>query len=647
MGCFYTPPKKDEGFCYYSYMSQWHLHLIAVRGPVEGRSFPVGTPNIVIGRDPSSTIHVVDLLVSRSHCSLRVDENGHLNVDDLGSSNGTFVNGKRIQTTVLNSGDRLEVGQSEFVLHTADEAADILRSPKLRCEDADTAFIQVASLPVTSDFRSASMSDNMLRALLAIGVSLSTWKTLAELEDLILREMMEGTPADHAILAYVDPESNEILETRVRTRPGHSSNSVISRTVLTEAFHSRSAILHRRDPSAPGSSESLVRSGALAILAAPLIVQGAVQAALYLDSAIGTAFQDVHLTLLSALAGITATPLETARHLEQLEREKRALERGAGHEFQMIGESEGMQNVYRVIRRVAPADTTVLILGESGTGKEMVARAIHNGSPRRERPLVAVNCACLNENLVESELFGHERGAFTGAVAPKAGKLEIAAGGTLFLDEVGELPLSVQAKLLRVLQEREFERVGGTRVRRADVRIIAATNQDLAQRVTDSRFRSDLFYRLNVVSVRLPALRERGGDVLLLASYFLNRMGARADRRISSISRPVRHALLNWYWPGNVRELQNVIERAIILGNEEELSLDDLPEDMPGDSTEEAPPHGYHGLVRDAKKQILRLAMRDANGKVTEAAKALSVNPKYLHRLLRNFGLKSDGSSSA
>jgi Nif-specific regulatory protein len=276
----------------------------------------------------------------------------------------------------------------------------------------------------------------------------------------------------------------------------------------------------------------------------------------------------------------------------------------------------------------------------------MVARAIHTGSARHQGPWVAINCACLGENLLESELFGHERGAFTGAVATKTGKLEAAAGGTLFLDEVGELPLAVQAKLLRVLQEREFERLGSTKSRRTDIRLIAATNQDLSHRIAEGRFRADLFYRLNVVSVRMPALRERGHDVALLAAYFLNCVAVRARRRVTSISPAVQRILLSWNWPGNVRELQNVIERAVILGTEEEIGMEDLPDELLVQATEDLIPEGYHALVRLAKKRIVRGALENAGGRVSEAASALAINPKYLHRLLRNLEVKSDSASS-
>ncbi len=254
---------------------------------------------------------------------------------------------------------------------------------------------------------------------------------------------------------------------------------------------------------------------------------------------------------------------------------------------------------------------------------------------------MAINCAALAETLLESELFGHEKGAFTGAIAQKKGKLEVAEGGTVFLDEIGELAPSLQAKLLRVLQEREFERVGGTRTIKLDVRLIAATNRDLEEEVKKGRFREDLYYRLNVVSVRMPALRERREDISLLASYFAAKYGKRSGRTVVGISPRARACLLNYEWPGNVRELENAIERAVVLGSSDLI----LPEDLPETILERAAPAGapaeaFHDAVRESKKQLIIGAVEQAMGNYTEAARLLGLHPNYLHRLIRNLNLK-------
>jgi transcriptional regulator with GAF, ATPase, and Fis domain len=292
-------------------------------------------------------------------------------------------------------------------------------------------------------------------------------------------------------------------------------------------------------------------------------------------------------------------------------------------------------------------DTTVLIRGESGTGKELAAQAVHTNSPRRERPFVAINCAALTETLLESELFGHERGAFTGALAQKKGKLEVADGGTLFLDEVGELAPVLQAKLLRVLQEREFERVGGTKTIRVDVRLVAATNRDLEEAVRRGSFRQDLYYRLNVVAFEMPSLRERREDIALLASYFASRYAARFKRKVTGIAPEARELLTSYDWPGNVRELENAIERAVVLGSTERVLPEDLPESIheaapASDATAAPPVTKYHDALREAKKQLLLRALEQSGGSFTEAAHTLGVHPNYLHRLISNLNLRPE-----
>jgi Nif-specific regulatory protein len=307
-----------------------------------------------------------------------------------------------------------------------------------------------------------------------------------------------------------------------------------------------------------------------------------------------------------------------------------------------------MREVYQFISRVATKDSTVLICGESGTGKELVARDIHRNSPRAQRSFVAINCAAITETLLESEMFGHEKGAFTGAVSQKKGKLETGEGGTIFLDEVGELAAPLQAKLLRVLQEREVERVGGTRPIKLDIRLIAATNRDLKEASRAGTFRQDLYYRLNVVSLRMPALRERREDIPLLANFFAARYSEKVKRRVAGVSPKARACLMRYDWPGNVRELENAIERAVVLGSAEMI----LPEDLPDSVLEEATPAGepvtaLHDGVRETKKALIERAIEQAGGNYTEAARILGVHPNHLFRLIRTLNLKMKRQRSA
>lgn len=308
----------------------------------------------------------------------------------------------------------------------------------------------------------------------------------------------------------------------------------------------------------------------------------------------------------------------------------------------MIGQSKPMLDIYEFISKVAPTDSTVLIYGESGTGKELAARAIHQNSLRADKPFVAINCAAIVETLLESELFGHEKGAFTGATTQKKGKLEIANGGTVFLDELGELAPMLQAKLLRVLQEQEFERLGSTRSIQVDIRLIAATNKDLLQAVSEGSFRKDLYYRLNVVSFEMPPLRERQEDIIPLANYFAAKFEDKGNRRISGISAAVQAHLRDYHWPGNVRELENVIERAVVLGNADVILLQDLPQMLiESEPKLNASVTTISDGVKESKKHLILKAIDQASGNYTEAAKLLGVHPNHLHRLVRTMNLRA------
>jgi two-component system response regulator HydG len=317
----------------------------------------------------------------------------------------------------------------------------------------------------------------------------------------------------------------------------------------------------------------------------------------------------------------------------------------------LVGSSEAMRRVLEQVRKVAATDATALVLGESGTGKELVARAIHDGSARREKPFVSVSCAAIPEGLLESELFGHEKGAFTGAVKRKLGRFELAHEGTLFLDEVGELPPSVQVKLLRVLQERRFERVGGEETVEVDVRLVSATNRDLAAMVKEGRFREDLYYRLDVVAIRLPALRERPGDVEELARHFLARAAPRLGRAVTGFTPEALEALRRHRWPGNVRELENVVEQALVFVEGELVTPAELPDALrrappaPGVPALAAPTgdRGLTEVLEDLEKQLILAAYERAKGVKAETARLLGIKPSALYYKLEKYGIVKAG----
>ncbi len=309
----------------------------------------------------------------------------------------------------------------------------------------------------------------------------------------------------------------------------------------------------------------------------------------------------------------------------------------------LIGESPAIQDVARKAQQAAASNATILLRGESGTGKEILARAIHRWSPRRNRPMVTVNCVALSEELLESELFGHEKGAFTGAHQLKRGKVEMADGGSLFLDEIGDIRPALQAKLLRLLQEQEFERVGGTRPIRVDVRFIAATNTDLERAMKEGRFRQDLYYRLNVVSLTLPPLRERKEDLEILTRHFAEKYSAELKRPPKPISPAAKAMLAEYDWPGNVRELENAIERAVVLSTNVEIGPWDLPlfAGATGEQTGGGSAGAYHEAVLNFKRELLRSALAKAGGNQTRAAEGLGLQRTYLSRLLKDLGIRN------
>jgi|SRR6478736_5340709 len=320
--------------------------------------------------------------------------------------------------------------------------------------------------------------------------------------------------------------------------------------------------------------------------------------------------------------------------------------------FGIIGQSPAIFEVYSLIEKVADSPTTVLVTGESGTGKELVARALHESSTRRARPFIKVNCAAIPRELIESEFFGHERGAFTGAVASKPGRFELASGGTLFLDEIGSIPLETQVKLLRALQEGEFERVGGVRTLKVDVRLVAATNTDLKRQIEEGSFRDDLYYRLNVVTVRLPPLRERVGDIPLLVEHFISKFNARLSKHIEGLDLEALTALGGYGWPGNVRELENVMERAALFADGPSISIEHLPAEVTAQSGPmsergvgaTAPDVGLKEQVRAAvsqlERQLILRALEQMGGNVTHTARLLKLSRKGLQLKMKELGLR-------
>ncbi len=622
--------------------------LTAIAGRLKGSVFPLADSPVVIGRETAATLCIADASVSRRHSQIeRADDN--FVILDLDSLNGTFINDVPVKRRTLQHGDRVRIGDSQFLflMHEGDAPS---KSSEVQFEEGD--IVSGSTLQVRFNDALYLMARD-LSALMKVSTTINAVRETVELQRTLLELLFEVVPAERGAILLTEegPVSEETRFVSVfglDRKRGPDQSIRVSRTITKSVLRQGEAVLINNQLNSNRTvqkldSESLIVDRPNSVLCVPLIMVDRTLGVIYLDTRDPEGcFDKDHLQLVSAIAAMTAVAIENTRHIEWLVSENQRLIADFNIEHNIVGESPAVRDVLQFISKVAPTDSTVLIFGESGTGKELAARAIHQNSKRADKPFMGVNCAALAESLLESELFGHERGSFTGALAQKKGRLEVAEGGTVFLDEIGELSPSLQVKLLRVLQEREFERVGGTRTIKIDIRVITATNRNLEEAVKQGTFRQDLYYRLNVVSLEMPALRERQGDIPLLANYFAAKYGEKCNRRITGISADAQAQLGGYDWPGNVRELENAIERAVVLGTTEQILVEDLPEAVleKEGATEASSKTRYHEAVTETKKQLILNAMSQAQGNFTEAAKLLGIHPNYLHRLIRNLNLR-------
>ncbi len=606
--------------------------LVAVSGPWRGTARQLVDGQMSIGRDEANVFCLADPKVSRRHCTIREVNQGH-ELTDLDSRNGTFLNEIPIKHQALNHGDTIRVGSSELVFLVQEGEEEERHGVDLSDE---TTLLDVGATRLEEPapaWRSGDEAGRMARdleALLRISNVTHSIRDLAQLQRELLRLIFEVIPADRGAIVLVTDLDEQPQSICSWSRKGGDEEPIrIQRDLVHRALWERS-VIHANAAPPPGEAQNIV--------CVPLESAEKTLGVLYLTSS-GTAFGDDHFHFLNSVSRIAAITLENRLMLDALSSENQSLKEQI-HTSELVGETRQIGLVKEFIARVARGDSTVLIRGESGTGKELVARAIHRQSARAERPFVAINCAAIPESLLESELFGHEKGAFTGAAGTKKGKLEVAEDGTLFFDEIGELAPSLQAKLLRVLQQREFERVGGTRCLSFAARVLAATNRNLETAIKSGEFRQDLYYRLNVVSVTVPPLREHRDDIPLLALYFAAKYAARSKRPCKGISRDARKLLMSYSWPGNVRELENAIEHAIVLGLSEEILREDLPTAILEEQSTAVADARYHVVLNQTKKELIASALREAGGNYPQAARALGIHQKYLHRLARSLKIK-------
>lgn len=563
------------------------LQVLAGMSP--DRQHALLKPTVVLGRDPGCDVLLHDGKASRFHAELLEDESGTWFLRDRGSSNGTARNGVRVGRMPERLADRDEIRIGDTLLRfllaapPAEDEEDDPLAGDVYASDTLIHPLQTQRFPLL--FADKPDGVHALRFLLDLANAVEEADNPEQLARVLADGLSESVVADRVFLFMGRDESMRPVpwepepELRALYTKPHSGS------ILRRAVRERVAVLSRtREDERFRDAASVERSQITSAICVPLLVGEELLGAIYLDRLNQEGAFSASDLELSAAAGVQCSmALLNLRRLDGLRASRDQLETELTGCDGFLGQSPAIRDVYTFIQRAAPTDAGVLIHGESGTGKELVARALHKQSPRVDRPFVIVNCAALADSLAEAELFGHERGAFTGADKARPGRFASADGGTIFLDEVGELGEAVQAKLLRVLESGEIAPVGDARVRHVDVRVLAATNRDLAQEVEAGRFRRDLYYRLNILRIELPPLRARGAeDIRLLVEHFVAFLGARCGRPHVRISAALMEKCVAYAWPGNVRELRNAVERMVILARGEELDVGDLPPEIGG-----------------------------------------------------------------
>lgn len=614
--------------------------IVVLSGKLKGKILTF-SKRLSIGRSQANDLSLPDEAASRDHAVIHGEESGFV-LRDLGSSNGTFINGIKIQERVLHSGDEIRIGGSLLTFY-----AEELNKKETRIVGAEESHFYVESslqekevdIFASSTLSRAGDAKEHLKSLFRIASRITSILDLKRLLEETLQEVSRVVHMDRGAVLLKDPSTGDVDFEGGVFRGGEGKPLSLSRTIVGRVLQNRETLLisHIDKDSVLGKRESILRQGIQSIICVPLVSESSTEGILYIDSlASEHSYSQPDLEFLTEIGRGAGAAIKNARIYLNSRDEVRTLKESLTERHRMVGKSGPFLEVMKLIEQVGPADSTVLLLGETGTGKELLARAIHETSRRREKPFIAINCAALPETLLESELFGYERGAFTGAVARKKGRLELAHGGTVFLDEIGEMPVSLQAKLLRVLDEKAFCRLGSGIPIKVDFRIIVATNRDLEKAVQEKAFREDLFFRLRVFTIRIPTLKERKEDIELLANHFARIKSEEQGKARARFTPRAVQALKNYYWPGNVRELENVVERAVVLCESGIIDQVHLPREI-----SYTPEKGEKILnLKEAERIAIEEAMRFTKGKKGEAAKLLGIAWPTLNRKLKEHGLE-------
>lgn len=628
--------------------------LVIIEGPGLGSTYKIEEDSITIGRDNANAVQLKDNQVSRCHAQVK-KEDGRYVARDLGSKNGIFVNENRVQEKKIDNGDTIRIGSVVMRFITENDPAystAVLESGEYE-KPTISATVFGDRLDLLQKHRVASPLDleranRNLIAIYEMSRAASEAQSIDELMKVIVTNLRAVLDSDRVYPILRDERGNGWRPWKLDDSKFDKELSSInvSRSIIDYVIEKRESVLSCQAGSDErfNGSQSIASQGISTALCVPLSTTQKFFGVIYADRlGIAKDFTKDDLEMLTASANQLAPALSNLERIEAVHREKLNLEKELKAEYNIVGQSEAMNNVFEFIKKAAPTDAPVLILGASGTGKELVARGIHYHSARSSGPLEIVNCAAMTEQLVESELFGHMKGSFTGAHEDKPGRFELADGGTIFLDEIGELPEQSQAKILRVLEQGELRRVGGRVDKKVDVRVLAATNRNLDRELKEGKFRQDLFYRLNVLRIKLPLLKDRPGDIVILTKYFLELFCKKCGKELKTLAPDVAHLFETYHWPGNVREMRNIVERMVIMSPTKEISMDEVPYEILHGGTGETPgpmPAVDVCSLGDMERRHIVRVLKFTQGNKSEAANVLGIDRSTLYAKLKTYKIE-------
>ena len=594
------------------------MAFLRCKDPVRGedRDIPLRKPLITIGRADGNDVVLSDPSLAPTHANL-LRKGNHFTLSVVDRNTVFMVNGQKARSTDLKAGDEVGFGRFLITLMEGEARAASPSAPALAAIRTSEVSRLAKLVEFSRDLMADGDKDRIFRKLLEAVVEI----TSAEKGFLIaFKDGERCLAASHNV-------GKETLDL------SRISDSIVDRVIADKRPLIVSDAL--RDAQF-GTARSVMDLKLSSVMCVPLTYRNELLGVLYLgNDNVRSLFDQQDLSLLEVFTAQASMLVHTALMMNELQVANRNLVEQLRQVSQggIIGSSAPMKDVFKVIRRVSPTDINVLVLGETGTGKELIAKEVHRLSTRKDKPFVAVNCGAIPENLLESELFGHKRGAFTGAMSDKIGKFEAANGGTIFLDEIGEMPMSLQVKLLRVLQERIIERVGEVQGRPLDIRVLSATNKNLDEEIRSGNFREDLFYRLNEVTLKLPALRDRGDDIYQIAQFLLNKYAEQYGSKAKNFTAGCLNAMKSYYWPGNVRELENRIKKAVIMTDRGQLT----PEDLGIVHQDKKALQTLANAEEEFKKNYIRQALDQNAWNKAQTARDLDVDPRTIFRYIEKF----------